>query len=96
MRLGRISVTFVRQALMAPVLTNLPVMTGADQSLTPITRIMHALGSLNNQADFNLLLNRLNNLKSRVFDHLQFFFSGDDQVTYHFFSLALAFKNTYR
>lgn len=71
MTLGRISVTFARQALMAPVLVNPLVMTGADQSLAPIRRVMHALGGLNNATDFNLLLERLNNVKPRVFDHLR-------------------------
>ncbi|GES66318.1 chitin-binding, type 1 [Aspergillus terreus] len=64
-RNGRLSATFVRQALDAPILNNPPVMTGGDQSLIPISRAMHALGSNLNSADFTLLLTRLNNVKSR-------------------------------
>ncbi|KAJ5483642.1 CAZyme family GH18 [Penicillium desertorum] len=41
-------------------------MAGGDQSSEPILRVMHALGSSRNRADFTLLLSRLNNVKSRV------------------------------
>jgi hypothetical protein len=65
-RNGRLSATFVRQALDASILDNPPVMAGGDQSSEPILRVMHALGSSRNRADFILLLSRLNNVKSRV------------------------------
>ncbi|KAJ5869329.1 CAZyme family GH18 [Penicillium solitum] len=44
---GGLSATFVRQALFRPILNNPPVMTGGDQSLVPIERVMQALGSGN-------------------------------------------------
>ncbi|KAJ5171524.1 CAZyme family GH18 [Penicillium coprophilum] len=65
-RNSRLSATFIRQALNAPILTNPPVMIGGDQSAVPISRAMQALGSTQNRADFTLLLSRLNNVKSRV------------------------------
>jgi hypothetical protein len=63
---GGLSATFVRQALFRPILNNPPVMTGGDQSLVPIERVMQALGSVNNRAEFTLMLTKLNGLKSRV------------------------------
>ncbi|KAI2787836.1 hypothetical protein POX_f08214 [Penicillium oxalicum] len=69
MSLGRISATFVRQALMAPVFNNPPVMPGSDQSIAPIERIMQALGSTRNRQDFKLLLKDLNGLKHRVCEY---------------------------
>lgn len=69
MSLGRISATFVRQALMAPVFNNPPVMPGSDQSIVPIERIMQALGSTRNRQDFKLLLKDLNGLKHRVCEY---------------------------
>jgi hypothetical protein len=63
---GGLSATFVRQALFRPIFNNPPVTTGGDQSLVPIERVMQALGSVNNRAEFTLMLTKLNGLKSRV------------------------------